>query len=113
MMRITYKTHACRAVAAISFMVMSGLMAQSPTQGAITGTVFDATNAAVANSKVVIHNDGTNAEQIVSTDASGYYKVQQLDPGTYTVTVSAPGFSEQRTHNVTVVVSNVTDLSPH
>ena len=86
---------------------------QSLTQGAIAGTVFDATDAAIPNAKIVVHNDGTNAEVTLTSDASGYFKAPQLDPGTYTVTISASGFGDQRTSNVTVLVSNVTDLSPH
>lgn len=88
-------------------------LAQSLTQGAIAGTVFDTTSAAISDAKVLIHNDGTNAELTLTTDSSGYFKAPQLDPGTYTVTVSAPGFGEQRTSSVTVLVSNVTALSPH
>ena len=87
--------------------------AQNTTQGAIAGTVFDATNAAVPNATVKIHNDGTNADATLTSDASGQFKAPPLDPGTYTVTVSAAGFSDLRETNVTVLVSNVTELSPH
>ena len=51
---------------AVATMLFGGtvltLAAQSTTQGAITGTVFDATNAAIPGATIVIHNDGTNAE---------------------------------------------------
>jgi len=46
---------------------------------------------------VTIHNDGTNAEQTLVSDASGYFKAPLLEPGTYTVTIVSPGFSELRT----------------
>src|ERR1700728_2326398 len=36
--------------------------AQSTTQGAIAGTVEDASGAVVPNATVTIHNEGTNAE---------------------------------------------------
>src|ERR1700712_1319221 len=87
--------------------------AQSTTQGGIAGTVFDATNAVVSSAKVLIHNDGTNAEVNLQTDDSGFYKAPQLAPGTYTVTISAPGFSEVKSSQVTVQVNQVTELSPH
>ena len=87
--------------------------AQSTTQGAISGTVFDASDAVVPNASVVIRNDGTNAEQRLTSDGSGSFKAPQLAPGTYTVTISAPGFGETRTSNVVVQVNGVTELNQH
>jgi len=87
--------------------------AQSPTQGAIMGTVTDDSDAAIAGAKVVIHNDATNAEQVLTTDESGLFRAPQLNPGTYTVTFTQPGFSERRESGVIVQVSSVTSLSPH
>ena len=88
-------------------------LAQSTTQGGITGTVFDATDAIVPNASVVIRNDGTNAEQKLTSDSSGFFKAPLLAPGTYTVTISAPGFSDLRTSNVVVEVSQLTELNEH
>ena len=99
----------CAATAALSTISL----AQSTTQGGITGTVFDATDATVPNAAVEIRNDGTNAEQNLTSDASGFFKASQLAPGTYTVTISAPGFSELKTSNVTVEVNRSTELNQH
>ncbi len=88
------------------------LHAQSTTDGAIGGTVYDTTGAVVANAKVVIHNNGTNAEQTTTTDGSGYFRVNKLQPGTYTVSVSEQGFSAYKSETVIVQVGSVTDLSP-
>ena len=87
--------------------------AQSTTQGAISGTVFDATNAAIPGAIVVIRNDGTNAEQTLTSNEAGNYKAPQLAPGTYTVSVTAPGFQETKTNGVVVQVNDVTEVSPH
>ena len=87
--------------------------AQSTTQGAISGTVFDATDAAVPNAEVLIHSDGTNADLRLTTSGSGFYKAPQLAPGTYTVTISAPGFNTQRSSGVVVEVNLVTEVNPH
>ena len=88
-------------------------LSQSTTQGAISGTVFDTTDAVVPNAAVLIHNEGTNAEIRLTTDAGGFYKAPQLTPGNYTVTVSASGFSGQRSSEVIVQVNTVTEVSPH
>ncbi len=87
--------------------------AQSTTQGSIAGTVFDATEAAIPNAKVLIHSDGTNADQTLTTDGSGEFRAPQLAPGTYTVTITAAGFAAQRQNGVVVEVNAVTAVNPH
>ncbi len=88
------------------------LYAQSTTDGAVGGTVYDTNGAVVANAKVVVHNNGTNAEQTTTTDGSGYFRVNKLQPGTYTVAVTEQGFSPFKAEQVIVQVGSVTDLSP-
>src|SRR5437764_792332 len=69
-------------VTVLAITILSALsMAQSTTDGAIGGTVFDTNGAIVPNAQVVVHNDGTNAEQTVTTDASGNYRANKLQPG--------------------------------
>ncbi|HEY0162569.1 MAG TPA: TonB-dependent receptor [Edaphobacter sp.] len=87
--------------------------AQSPTQGAIVGTVTDESDAAIPGAKIVIHNDATNAEQMLTSDGTGLFRAPQLSPGTYTVTFTQQGFSERRETGVVVQVSSVTTVSPH
>ncbi|HYX70679.1 MAG TPA: carboxypeptidase regulatory-like domain-containing protein, partial [Terriglobales bacterium] len=85
--------------------------AQSTTDGAIGGTVFDKTGAVVGNAQIVVHNQGTNAERTANADGSGYYRVGGLPPGTYAVTSSADGLAPYKTE-VVVQVGSVTELSP-
>src|SRR5947209_2957988 len=101
-------------VTVLAITILSALsMAQSTTDGAIGGTVFDTNGAIVPNAQVVVHNDGTNAEQTVTTDASGNYRVNKLQPGTYTVSVTEKGFAPFRAQKITVQVGSVTDVTPH
>jgi len=86
--------------------------AQTSTQGAIGGTVADTTGAIVSGASVTIHNDGTDAEVHLTADESGYFKAPLLEPGTYTVTVTAPSFSEARVSKVTVQVGQLTTIAP-
>src|SRR5579872_4255709 len=92
--------------------LVSGALAQSTTEGAIGGTVYDPAGAVVPNAQVVVHNNGTNVEKRVTTDASGYYRVNQLAPATYTVTITSQGFSAYKAEKVLVTVGSLTDLSP-
>jgi hypothetical protein len=101
---------------AVALLVMSFgalLYAQSTTDGAIGGTVYDTNGAVVANAKVLVRNNGTNAEQTVTTDGSGYFRISSLRPGAYTVTVTEQGFAPFKAEQVIVQVGSLTELSPH
>ena len=93
-------TKAVLFAALCTFGASGFLMGQSTTQGAIGGTVQDSTGAVVGKATIRIHNDATNAEQVLMSDDSGFYKAPLLEPGTYTVTVMAPGFGGYRANGV-------------
>ncbi len=97
---------------ALTVMVLltSGALAQSTTDGAIGGTVTDSSGAAVPNAKVMVKNNGTNAEETVMTDDTGYFRVGKLQPGEYTVSVEAQGFGPFKAQQVIVQVGSVTDI---
>jgi hypothetical protein len=101
------------AVLGLSLSLVSTARAQSTTDGAIEGTVYDQSGAVVPGATVVIHNNGTNAEQTLTTDASGYYRATKLQPAVFTVTVIIKGFQTFRAEQVIVTVGSVTNVSPH
>lgn len=86
-------------------------LAQSAVDGAIGGNVEDKSGAVVPNAAVTIHSNDTNAEQKVTADGSGFFRVIHLAPGAYTVTVEAPGFEKFNATGVSVTVGELTD--PH
>ena len=86
--------------------------AQSTTEGAIAGTVADPSGSVLSGASVTLHNDGTNAEIKLVTDDSGYFKAPLVQPGTYTVTVSASGFGDYSAKTVAVTVGSLTELHP-
>jgi len=89
------------------------LSAQSTTQGAIAGTVTDPTGAVVGGAAVTIQNTATNYIEKLTADGSGFFKAPLLEPGKYTVSVTASGFGTYRADNVTVFVGQVTTVAPH
>src|SRR5215467_9392925 len=101
------------ALCVVCFLAAALSFAQSTTEGAIGGTVFDKTGAVVPGAKIVVHNNGTNAEQTVTGDSSGYYRVSGLQPGTYTVTISGGGLAAYKAEQVIVQVGTLTEVSPH
>lgn len=87
--------------------------AQSTTEGAIGGTVFDKTGAVVGGAKIEVRNNGTDAVQTIGADSSGYYRVTGLQPGHYTVTVTGGGLAPYKAEDVIVQVGSLTEISPH
>ncbi|HEX6495278.1 MAG TPA: TonB-dependent receptor [Acidobacteriaceae bacterium] len=87
--------------------------AQSTTDGAIGGTVYDPAGAVVPNASIRIHNTQTNAEATATTDSNGFFRVIQLQPGGYDVTINASGFSLFKAQGTVVTVGALTNLSPH
>jgi hypothetical protein len=60
--------------------------------GSVTGTVTDATGAAVPRAKIDVANVSTGIVHSVITDERGNWLINNLQPGTYKVTISAPSF---------------------
>jgi outer membrane receptor protein involved in Fe transport len=63
--------------------------------GTLSGTVTDPSGAVVPNSQMTIKNVGTGVTRKVAADASGFYTAPNLLPGTYDITVTAPGFKTE------------------
>jgi outer membrane receptor protein involved in Fe transport len=100
-------------VFALLLVCIAPAVAQTYTEGALAGTVFDPSGAVVANASIKIHNDGTNAELVLTSDGSGYYKAAQLPAAVYTVIVDAAGFASFKEVGVIVQVGQITEVSPH
>src|ERR1700704_42286 len=59
----------------------------------LSGEVTDPSNAIVTSASLVVRNDATGTVRSVRTNGTGVYSATDLQPGVYSVTVSAPGFS--------------------
>src|SRR5579859_1738798 len=88
----------------------AGAIAQTAVDGAVGGTVKDISDAVIPNAVVLVHNNNTNAEQTITTDSSGYFRIPHLPAGQFTVTVTAPGFGKYVSNNVSVQVGSMTDI---
>ena len=96
-----FRSHAQRlAVAAtliapcaslIAFLLPATL-AYSQATGTISGTVQDSSGAIVPNAAIVFHNTETSTDRNTTSDGAGLYTLQNLQPGSYVLTASAPGF---------------------
>ena len=68
------------------------LLAQSPTTGAIAGTVKDENGAVIVGAAVTVTNDETGEERKATSDTEGNYVMQFLPAGKYQIRVKAIGF---------------------
>lgn len=73
-------------------------------RGTITGTVTDATGAAVPNAAITIVNTGTNASFPAVSNEAGYYRAPSLPVGSYTVTAEVAGFKKEVRTGITLQV---------
>ena len=83
------------SVIAASVMVLtpSAALAQGLGRaGSISGTVTDATGAVVPGASIEIENKVTGYDHTFRTDAAGVFRVLDVPPNNYHVTITAPGF---------------------
>ena len=65
----------------LAAMLMGSPLSAQSTFGSISGTVTDASGAAVADAQVTLTNVGTSAKQTYTTGADGLYSVRELESG--------------------------------
>src|ERR1700687_1590051 len=80
--------------------------ALAQSTASLSGTVTDATGAAIPNAKVVATNQATGVESATQTDTAGAYLFPSLSIGIYRIQVTASNFQ-------TAVISNLKlDVAP-
>jgi TonB-dependent receptor len=75
---------------ALGFLLQTEAFAQKP-KGRITGRVMDVTGGVLRGAQVSLGHGGVNVN--VVTDVQGQYLINDLEPGSYTLTVTYVGFS--------------------
>jgi len=68
--------------------------------GTLNGTILDSTGAVVPGAAVVVTNADTKAESKTTSTSAGAYTIPYIVEGTYTITVSSPGFRKSIADNV-------------
>src|SRR5438105_6054668 len=76
------------------FIVVAARDAQNTTVGALAGTVSDPSGAVIEGVQVQVTNQATNQVSNATTSSKGYYSVENLPNGDYTISFSKSGFQQ-------------------
>jgi hypothetical protein len=97
-----------RLLGLILFALAACLVSFAQTvSGDLAGTVFDASGATIPNATIVARNDATGVETNTKSTGTGEYRIANLPIGTYTITVTSPGFTKAQIRSVTVELNKI------
>jgi hypothetical protein len=91
------------AVLLVAALLVGGASGQTASSGALSGVVIDRTNAVVPDAAVEITDVTKGTTDLTKTNGEGVYQFSFLRPARYTLSVTHPGFQEER-RSVTVQV---------
>lgn len=99
------------ALALMLLLVASAAMAQTGGEAGIQGTVTDPTGAAIPHATVTATENATGNKSTRETTGDGLFTISPILPGTYTVSVKAPGFQEYVQKNLAINALVLTALN--
>ena len=97
-------------LAVVSVLLLIGpVLAQNP-RGSLRGAVQDATGARIPGAKIMLRAADSSLPREATTEDRGEFRLDDLLPGSYRVTVSASGFAPAQA-DVSVAVSSVREVT--
>jgi hypothetical protein len=104
---------AARLLALALLLLIAPLLAGAQELAAtLSGTVTDSTGAVIPNASISIALNGVNGTaRVVLSDGSGGYAATNLVAGTYSVSVTAPGFETYKGKNIVLNVAEKHSLN--
>src|SRR3984957_8953647 len=94
---------------AVSIALLSTVLQAQNPRGSLRGTVQDATGARVASAQIVLQSVGSSLRREASSEDRGEFRLDDLLPGAYRITVSATGFAPAQA-DVAVAVATVREV---
>ena len=102
-----YVKRISKLVALLVMLTASAMCFGQETTGGVQGTVKDPSGALVPKAKITLSGTSLVGTKELTTDSSGYYHFANLPPGTYTITVTAPGFSTYKHENLLIEIGHL------
>jgi Carboxypeptidase regulatory-like domain/TonB dependent receptor len=97
------------ALTLFAILLATSLHAQNP-RGSLRGTVQDVTGARIASAKVVAQLSRSSVQREVTSEDRGEFRLDDVLPGNYRITVTATGFTPAQA-DVVVAVATVRDIT--
>jgi hypothetical protein len=97
---------------AIMLVLCGTVSAQLAGKGAVSGNVVDPSGAAIPGATITATNNATGLSTKTTSTSAGDYDISTLDPGTYTVVVTARGFEALKQENVQVNALETQTFNP-
>jgi hypothetical protein len=103
---VFFSLAACLVVLA-AVTILTGTAQSQVLYGSLTGNITDPSGVAVQGATVEVLNLWMNVKRETIADERGVYLFTILPPGNYTITVTAPGFSQYVTENIPITPNTV------
>jgi len=94
-----------RSVLAFVLALWSAAASAQGTTGSISGVITDDSGGILPGADIVVQQTATGLERHQVSDATGFYRVLNLNPGQYTVIAEMTGFKVSTVKELTVSVS--------
>jgi hypothetical protein len=99
----------CLALAVLLLLLVSAKSFAQAGSGELAGEVTDSSKAVIAHASVKLTNNATGQVREATTTSAGYYRFPSLTiVGTYTLSVTAPGFEAFKATNIVLTVGTTT-----
>jgi hypothetical protein len=100
-----------QAVVLLLAVLVSGVAWAQTSQGTLVGSVTDPTGAVVPKSEVAAVSPQYGQPHETHSDSVGTYRLEGLQPGSYTITFTAPGFETLTVNDVVINGSLTTTIN--
>src|SRR5438876_1501705 len=105
----TYRFHTLLWLISVLVISAAAALAQLST-ASLNGVVRDSTGAVVPKASATLHNSDTGVERNTFTNDAGTYVLSNINPGRYTLKVSAPSFSTKQVSEFVLSVNQTATI---
>lgn len=98
------------ALLLVAFAVFSSSASAQSVRGAIAGSITDASGAVIPGASITAVGEANGSKATTKSTSAGVYRFPDMPIGTYTITVSAPGFQTKVNKGVIVQVNTTSAL---
>src|SRR5580698_1414784 len=94
----------------VSMAVLATVLQGQNPRGSLRGTVQDGSGARVAAAKIALLSATSSLQREATSEDRGEFRLDDLLPGAYRMTVSAPGFAPAQAE-ISIAVATVREVS--